>query len=226
MRKNDDVVHLEEWVVGLHGLRAGDIETGAADNALLKSLGKVGLVDDGTSGGVDEDGVLLHELELVHVHEALSVLVEGAVNGNKVGLLEEVLLREVLVAHLLGLGVALRIGVDDSAAPAAESLGDLKTDLTHTDDTDGLAHEVEAAVAERLPGAPGALLDGVDGGDEATRGAEEESNGELSDGVVEDTGGVAAEDATLLAGSDIEVVEADGHGGDLAMRNGRGDVQS
>ena len=221
VRKNDHVGHLEERVIGLHGLGLGDIETSSANDSLLEGLGEVLVVHDGTTRGVDDDGVLLHHLELLHVEHVLGVLVEGGVHRDEVRSLQQILEGDVLhLVVVLPVDLAADIRVDDLASEAAHSLDDLETNLSHTADTEGLSVDIGSAVAQRLPGSPTSSAHGVNSRAQAAGGGEQQSDGQLSDGVVEDTGGVSSEDSALLALRHVDVVETDGHGGDsLQLRS-------
>lgn len=212
--QNHDIGHLQQRIVRLHGLGISHIQTSSSDDSLLERLGQILLVDHGTTGSVDEDGVLLHLLELLHVEHLAGVLVQSRVDRDEIRASQKILHGHVLNSVLiLPVGLAAHIAVDDVASEAAHSLHHLQTNLSHTADTQSLAPDISSAVAKRLPGSPTVVTDGVDGRAQTTGRGQQKRNSQLGDSVVEDTGGVTGEDASLLALGNIDVVVTDRHGG-------------
>jgi hypothetical protein len=71
------------WLVG------EDIETGRRELAILERLEECLLVNDTSTGSVDKARSLLHLVELLAAEELVGLVVEGDVEGDDVGLREE-----------------------------------------------------------------------------------------------------------------------------------------
>src|SRR6516225_1291467 len=69
VRREDDVVQLQNWIVGIGRLLLKDIEPGAGDSTFLKYFGQRLLVNDGSSSGIDQISCRLHERQAIGVDE-------------------------------------------------------------------------------------------------------------------------------------------------------------
>lgn len=100
MRQKSKTLVGEELGVDL-GLAREDIESGRGELAILERLKECFLIDNTSTGGVDEARSLLHLDELVAAEELVGLVVERDVEGDDVGLLEEL---------VQGLAVGDRVG--------------------------------------------------------------------------------------------------------------------
>ena len=129
-----------------------DVDAGAGDAALGDGARQGGLVDDAAAGGVDDAhrGLDLGERLLADEAERLGRLRQ--VDGDEVGLGEQLVEAHELDAELAGLGAA-SVGVvgDDLHAEALEPLGDEGADAAEADDADGLVEQLDAGVLAALP---------------------------------------------------------------------------
>lgn len=172
--------------------------------ARLQSLDQSVFVDDTTTGGVDEDRVVLHPTKLLLAKLALGVLVQGQVKRDDVGLLEELLEGRDVLAREVGLGGdGTAVVVDNVHAESVETAGHDATDTTHTDDTEGLSLGVLGRVQALLPLAGTGVDLGAPVAAESREG-EEDTGG--SGGIVNSSGGVSDSDTAGGGSSNVNLV--------------------
>src|SRR4051794_11489134 len=103
MRREHDVVHLAQRMIHRQRLDVEHVEAGARDLVLAQRGEHRGLVDDGAARGVDEVGRRLHQSELLRADEAACALGQDDVNGDEVGLPEQVVFAHIVDPDLLAL---------------------------------------------------------------------------------------------------------------------------
>ena len=200
---------------------AREVADVAAQAVLVEGLDDGGLVDDLGAGEVEQDGARLHERELLHGDHAVGRVDERHVDGEDVGLLEDL----VHVGGALDVGGQLpgvldrhgRVEADDVEAEAEGRVGDLDADGAQADDAEGAAGQLEA-LELLLAGLDGlghgvsvgvVELVGVAGrGDEVAGGDEDAREDELLDSVRVGAGRVEDRDAELGHPGDRDVVRA------------------
>lgn len=221
--RDDDVGEGVEGVVVGEGLGDGHIEGGAADGARPERLDERVLVHDATAGRIHEDGGLLHGGELGGANQVLGLGAVGDVKRDEVGAREELGQGHALNAELaLDLGVGGAGGSEHGHAEAAGAARDGAADLAQTDDAEGGAESVVAEEVRGRPRLPAALSGYAFALYEVAGGGEEEGEGEVGGGLVEDAGRVRDPDTRRRRGHGVEVVVADGHVGDDAQAGGLG----
>ena len=145
----------EERVVGGRGLGRIDIDRRAPELAAFQRRRQRRLVDDPAAGGVDEDGVGLHQAQSPRVDEVHGCGQERDVEAHHVRRCEErIEVHRPRTEARERLRVARRRGVvvDDRGAHRAERRGDREADRPHPDKAD--RQPAEAAVDggdHRLP---------------------------------------------------------------------------
>lgn len=150
VRQEDAVVHLDQTFVDL-GLGRVDVETGTGEFAGVESVDESFLVDDTTTSGVDEDGAVLHLLELGLAERLFGLLVEGKVERDDVGLGEQLLLRLDVSPRGVCVGVGVTVVVDDLHVEGSGTLGKCGTDTAHADDAESLSFRVVGRLETGLP---------------------------------------------------------------------------
>ena len=218
MRRGDDVLELEQRAVGAR-LLGEHVEPGRGDPALLQRGVERVLVDDPAAGGVDEDQVGAHLVQLRVADQAEGLGCPGQVHRHEVGLGEQGVEVDQADAHLRG-PAGLDVGVvgDDVHAERREPVRHEDADPAEPDDADGLLVQLDAGVLRPLPLA--LPQRGVRRADVAG-GGEHQRDGELGGG--DDVGGRGVDDhhAGLGRRADVDVVEPDtGAGHDLEPRRG------
>src|SRR5262245_14939868 len=145
MRREDDVVHLAQWMIGGQRLDVEHVEPGAGDLVLPQRRQQRRLLDDGTARGVDDVGRRLHQAELLCADEAARALRQDHVDGDEVRLAEQLLLAHVTDTGLLAL---LRRQVlapgDDPHAERLRDLGRAGAELAEAENAEGQAFEIKA----------------------------------------------------------------------------------
>ena len=143
---DDAVVEGEEGVFHCDGLGFGDVESGGAYLTILEGMIEGGGVDDGAAGGVDEDGVGLHEVEFVVADEMVGFRSEVDVDANEVGLSEDGVYggvgHVVLTLHVFR--AAKNVIVEDGHVEALGALGHFEAYASHAEDAEGAAKDVGA----------------------------------------------------------------------------------
>jgi hypothetical protein len=157
VRREDDValaleLRDEAGPVGL-GLLGEDVDGGAADAAFGEREGEGVDVDDGAARGVEEEGPVLHPVDLVGAHHAAGLRRLGDVQGDEVGLGEQGFeaVDGAVVAHRQARGDVVE---DD---PHAHRLGEhahLRADVAVAHDAERLAAHLDAAGRELLSTRP------------------------------------------------------------------------
>lgn len=200
--EEDAVVHLDETLVDL-GFCWVDVQAGAAELSGVEGLDEGLFVDDATTGSVDEDGAVLHLVELSLAEALFGVLVEGEVKGDDVGLSEEFFLRLDVGARGICVGVGVTIVVDDLHVECSGALGEGGTDTSHTDNAEGLSLGVVGGLQARLPLARTSVdLSTV----VLTQAREDEEHGSVGGGIVNGGRGVRDGNASCLCSVDVDLV--------------------
>jgi len=199
------------------GLVVPDITTVTGEVTRLESSSDVLLDNDGTTGGVDEVGTLLHLGDEVLVEHTLGLLVERAVDGDNVTLGEHLLESvDAAAANLLLLlgreGLVVEVK-ELLAVEGLEAAEDTLTNATNSDGTDNLALKVELLLSS-VGDVPVTTLDLLVGRDEV---ADKDENGHedvLSNGDDVGASDLSDGDTTVgLVGSvEVDVVRADTSG--------------
>lgn len=125
-------------VVAGSGLGEPDITTIASKVARLEGLGNILLDDNGTTSGVDEVRALLHLGDQLLVEHTLGLLVQRAVDGDNIALLQHLFKAvNTTAANLLLFLLAQRLVVKVQQLLAVEGLEAAQDTLTDTADSDG-----------------------------------------------------------------------------------------
>ena len=217
VRGEDDVVELEEGGV-LEGLVVEDVERGPGDLSGLEGFGEGLLDDEFAAGAVHDADALLHDLERGRVDEAFGLAGEADVQGEVVGLLEDLVDGDEGDVVLAGDdGGDEGVVAEDVHAEAGGAAGDFEADAAEADDAEGFAAQLGALQGFFLPLA--GVHGGVGAGDEAGHG-DHEAEGEFGDGDGVGAGGVHDDDAAMGGGGDVDVVDADAGAADDAEFGG------
>jgi hypothetical protein len=218
VRRDDDVLERQQLLVGG---RLGDenVEPSAGDLARDERLVEGVFVDEAAARDVDDVGGRLHELELIGRDHAGRLGRLRHVDGDEVGLLQQLVERDELHAELLGAG-RRDVGVvgDDVDAERLQTRRDERADAAEADDAERLLIELGARVLRALP-LP-LRQRGVRGGNVAGE-AQDVADGQF--GGRDDVGcrGVHDHDTGRGRGLDVDVVEPDtGARDDLERRSG------
>ena len=202
MRKHQQIRGVEKLAVDGEGrLAVVDVEGGTGDVPFAEGVVEGVLVDDGTAGGVDEDGVRAHAFEVGGVDEVAGFRGQGQVEGDDVRLGEE-----GVFVHLGDAGevFAAAVVAEDGAPEGFGKAGYPAADGSQPGDADGLA--VEFAAEDALP-VVGQAGDGVSTHDFAVDG-NHHAYGKFGNGVGGIACGIADGDAPLAAGVEVDVVNA------------------
>jgi hypothetical protein len=84
MRRDNDIVELQNGIIGVGRLGVEDIETRAGNPALLQHLGEGLLIDHRTPCAIDEKGCRLHQLEPSCVDEMSCLLRQRTVERHEI----------------------------------------------------------------------------------------------------------------------------------------------
>ncbi len=151
VRSHDDVVELEQRA-GRRRLGREDVETDAADAALLQRDRERVFVDEPAASSVDDDDAGLDhgELALADQVERLGRLRQ--VDRDDVGFAQQLFERDEPDAVLRRTG-RLHVGVvrDEVGAERGQPLRDELPDLAEPDDADGLVEDLDAGELRALP---------------------------------------------------------------------------
>lgn len=217
------VLCVAEWVVLWCWLWEPDITSVTAEVAGSKSLGNIFLDDDGTTGGVNQPGSLLHLGDQLLVEETASLLVERAVDGDNITLSKH-LLQSVdsatsnlcldLWAEWLVIIVQQLLAVE-----CLQSSQDTLSNSTNGNGTDDLTLEIELVLGSS-GNIPLSGLDLLVGRDEVTDKDQDGHDDVLGDGDNVGTSDFGNGDTTvgLVGGVEIDVVRSNtGSDGDLEV---------
>ena len=94
MWRQDDVVQVLVFVINFR-IFLVDVEGGPGDVLVDEGLENGLLIDNGAPGTVDQDGRLLHHLQLVCIDHVVGFIRQWAVKGNHVSPLEQFIQRNV-----------------------------------------------------------------------------------------------------------------------------------
>ena len=137
--RDDQVGGIVHRVVGLGWFGTEHVGSGAGDLTLFEGSDQSGFVDQGTTGAVDEQRVVLHLAEGLVVEDAVVLGGGGGVERDDVGLAQQ----GVHVNHLdaIGVGVDLAdvavVRQDAVGSEAADGEGEVASDVTEAVDSDG-----------------------------------------------------------------------------------------
>ena len=205
-----DVGEIEQGAGGGDGVGLVDVEGCAGEFAVGEGVDEGVLLDHFVEGGVDEEGVGLQGGEFVGADHGGGIGGGGGVEGEEVGVLEELFERDqegtaLLLSNFSCVGV---VGEDFHVEGGGE-FRDYSADGAEADDAEGLTVEFESTVVN-------VAVDGVfpltglevavEVGDAAGEG-EHEANGVFRDGAGVASGGVDDDDAVLGGGVEVDVVE-------------------
>ena len=127
MRRDHDVVHLAERMVERQRLDVVDVEAGAGDRFGVQRRDQRLLVDDRPARGVDEIGGRLHQPELSRADEPARAVAQHDMNGDDVGIAEQIVLGDVVDARFLRLFRRQVLAPGDR--PSCQGLGDRRDAL-------------------------------------------------------------------------------------------------
>ena len=151
MRREHDIVHLAQRMVERQRLDVEHVEAGAGDLVVAQGRQQRRLIDDRPARGVDDIGGRLHQAELLGADQPARALREHDVDGDEVGLPEQVLLAHVVDADLLALlGREVLAPGDDLHAERLADLGGAGAELAEAEDAE--RHALEVGPDRGLPG--------------------------------------------------------------------------
>ena len=151
MRRHDDVVELEDRLVGGARLDLEHVEPGAGDRAVDQGAVQRPLVDHRPARGVDDVGRGLHQPQQALAHDVVRGLAQRHADREEVGAAEQLLQPDQLDAEL-GRDLRVLVGVVGEEAHAercreAEHLG---ADIAHAELAQRLADQALAHVVGPL----------------------------------------------------------------------------
>ena len=205
VRREDDVVETEVRRV-FGRLDGEDVEGRAGDVAAFERGDEGRVFDQLAAGAVDDAHALLHGGESLGVDDAVGLRREADVQGEVVGLGEELVERDELDAVFARHGGGDEgIAADEFHAEAAGALGDFETDAAEAENAEGLAAQLRALKIFLLPlaGVHGAVGRGQFAGER-----EHEADGELGNGDGVGAGRVHDHNAAAGGGFGVDVVHA------------------
>ena len=210
VRGSDDLLHLDQRVVGIERLLLPGVNRGTPNLALFESLDQSLVIDDSAARLIDDDGVGLHYVELLLADKTAGILGQRAVQGDDVGLAQQSLEINASAVQLLFklLGHRVRIVVQEVLAlPALKALENHAADIAAADDADDLVAQLVGVVTPG-PAVPLALLAAAVDHAQTTHAGEHERNGELCSrgGIL--TGRIAHRDALFLGVGNVHMVIA------------------
>ena len=203
--REDDVVEGVEGGV-FEGLLVEDVEGGAGYLAGLECFGECGFDDELAAGAIDDADALLHDAERGLIDEAFCLGGEAYVEGEVVGLLEDVVDVDESDAVLAGDNRGYEgVVADDVHSEAGGTAGDFEADTAEAYDAEGFASELGALEGFFIP------FSGVHGGVGAGDGAGEgdhEADCEFGYGYGVGAGGIHDDDALAGGGVGVDVIYA------------------
>ena len=206
VRRDDDGVELEQRRLGRR-LGVEHVERGAGDDALAHGVGERRLVDDAAAGDVDHAQRRLGLEQQVATDQARRLGRLRQVDGEEVGLGDDLVERQQLDAELAGpVGRHERVVGDEAHPEAAGPVGDELADAAEAGDAERLVGQLDALPAAALP-APGDER-GVGLGDVAGLG-QQQRHGVLGGRDDVALRGVDDHHAAARGRLDVDVVEAD-----------------
>ncbi len=206
MRGDHDVRQPEQRAVGAR-LLGVDVDAGRADLARAQCVGQCGLLDQPAAGGVDDDHAALGHRQLLGRDHPQGLGGLGQVDGDEVGLAEQLLERDQPDTELRG-AAGLDVGVvgDEGDAEGGQPLGDQDADAAQAHHADGLLGDLDAGELRPLPGA---LAQRGVGGRDVPGGGQQQRHGVLGGADDVGGGGVDHHDAAGGGGGDVDVVQPD-----------------
>ncbi len=206
VRRRHHLVEAEQRGVGA-GLLLEHVETGRADPAVGERRRERALVDDAAAGGVDDDDAAPHPAQRVLADQADRLGRARQVDGDDVGLLEELVEADQADAELRrARGGDVRVVGHDVHLEGLQPLRHQHADLAEPHHAEGLARELDAGEPRAVP-ASGAQR-GV-GRRDPPGGGEHQADGVLGGGGDVRGGGVDDHHPGSGGGGDVDVVEAD-----------------
>src|SRR5262245_20358137 len=206
MRRHDDLLELQERMIGRRWLLLEHVEGGAGNAARLDRARQRQLVDEPAAGAVDQAHAGLEARQLGLAEQVARVASERRVDRDEVGTGQKLVELDRFHAQALG-GLARQVGIvgDHLHAEPGGPTRHFGADPTQADDAQHLAEELHALQAALLPAAG---LQCEVGGGKPPGHREQEPHG-----VLGDRGGVAArrvhdDHAALGGGVDVDRVDA------------------
>lgn len=196
------VVHLYQTFVDLW-LCGVDVQASAGKFSAAERFNEGLFINDTSTSGVDEDGAILHLVELGFAERLFGLLVERKVERDYVGLSEQLLLRFNICVRGVGVWVWVSVVVDDLHVKGGRSLGEGGANTSHTNDTQRLALGVVSGFQARLPlSTPSVDFSTV----VLTQAREDEEHGGIGGGIVYSSRCVRNGDSLGLGSMDIDLI--------------------
>ena len=188
------------------GLIGVDIQAGGADLAGLQGGQQSSLVHIGAARGIDDHHAVLHLGDILGGNQSAAIH-SGSVDGNKVGLGQQIIHLHIGDAQLLlDAGDVEDVERHDLHADGFGHHAQVLTDAAEAHDAQGLALQLDALAVSLL--LPLVLTHGVAGDGEITGAGEHMAHGQLGYGLGGGTGGVLHGDTAGLGVLDIDIVNA------------------
>ncbi len=145
MRRNHHIFHEDQRMIGRDRFGIGHVQTGGPDRAIAERIGQGIGIDHWTTGGIDEHRGRFHLRQFVASDQLVCFRRERAVEGHKIGTLQELIERGIGHPHLGGecLVLILVVGKDLHVEPAGP-LGDFLADASQPDDAEGCMVDIPA----------------------------------------------------------------------------------
>src|SRR5579863_3391680 len=141
MRRQRDIVHARQRIVGLQRLGVKHIEPGMADAAGAQRIDEGRLIDQAGAGGIDENHAGFHRCELSGPKKAARLVVERQGHRDDIGARQLFVERHERLSRL-----RLAIPGDDFHADAAGDAQDLTAYAAEPDHAERLAEKLHAFV--------------------------------------------------------------------------------
>ena len=212
MRKEHDVLEREER--GLDSrLALVDVKTGTGDHSLPQRVGEGPFIHNRSARRVDQDPGPLHLAQPLRIHEMARFGQQRHMQRNEVTSREKIVKsgderRSELALRVL---VASRIVVQDGHREALRASRERPADPPHADDPKRRVVHVLPGEHERRPPAVLPCAEEALSLTEPARRRQEEREGSISCGLVEDARRERDRDLTLLRRGDVDVVVSGAH---------------
>jgi hypothetical protein len=210
VRGADHVRQREQRVVCGERLGIDDVDPRAGQASVLQGPDERLLVDDRSSGDVDEEGARFHQREPVAVEQAAGLVRQRAGDDHEVGVAQEVLQRDVRHSFF---GDRRPLGHEHPQLPRPQQADGLAPDAAVADHAQGAAGQAGALRAEAVS-APVALVQRPVALAEPVGEREHERDRRRRHRPGDSGRRDRHRDAALRAGPDVEKVEADAVPGD------------
>ena len=150
--RRDDDGRLLEQRRGRGGFSHEHVDGGASNDAVAHAIGQRLLVDDATTGNVDDPQRRLRLQQQIAIDETRGLLRLGQVDGEEVGFGHSLVERQQFDTHLAStVGRHERVVRDQAHSECTGTVGDQLADTAKTDDGERLVGQLDTFPAASLP---------------------------------------------------------------------------